>query len=127
MTVTHHIESDVHPLRCADARVDFVFQPVFRNFLLHHFHVPGITRTEIPASAGEAEASLGAVFVECAVGSADRTALAEGNYVVGFLYRLGLWLLLEWRWSSACGLVFAILSGIGIASGSFSSRFRLGQ
>ena len=82
-----------------DARVHFVFQPIFGNFLLHDFHVPGVAGTEVAASASKSEATLRAIRAEGAIRSADRAALAEGNHVVRFLHGLRLCLFLAWRWS----------------------------
>src|SRR5437667_11307006 len=127
MPVAHDIESDIHPLRRADARIHFVFQPIFRNFLLHHFHVPGVTRTEVSAAASEAEASFSTIRAERAVRSAHRSPLAVGHHVVGFFHRLWFGLLLGGRGLSH-GLSLRNLvrdrNGVGQF---FFYRFRLGQ
>src|SRR4051794_15797083 len=104
MAVSHHVESDVHPLRGRNARVHFILEPIFRYFLLHNPHIPGITRTEIAAAAGEAEAALGAIGAEVPIRSADRSALSEGNDVVGFDCRLRLRFLMAGAdlWRSLC-------------------------
>src|SRR5689334_20387243 len=94
MSVPHDIEGDVYALGRRDARVHFVFQPIFGNFLLHDFHVPGVAGTEVAASASESEATLRAIRAEGAIRSTDWAALAEGNYVVRFLHGLGLCLFL---------------------------------
>src|SRR6185437_12503775 len=87
MAVTHYVKSDVHPLRGRNARVHFVLQPILRNFLLHYAHIPGIARTEIPATAGEPESAFGSVRAEVSIRSADRSAQSEGNHVVSFDFR----------------------------------------
>ena len=40
--VARDVKRHIDPLRMRDARVHFVLQPVLRNFLLHHPHVPGV-------------------------------------------------------------------------------------
>src|ERR1700674_1641399 len=95
MAVAHYVERDIHPLRGRYARVDFVFQPVLRNFLLHHADIPGIARSEIAATAGKTETTLGSVGAEGAIRYADRPAMPEGNHVFGLNLGLGLRLLMR--------------------------------
>src|SRR6185369_13755479 len=84
MAVTHYVKGDVDALRGRNTRVHLVLEPVLGNLLLHHAHVPGVARAEISAATGEAEAALGAVGTEVSIRPADRSALSEGNHVVGF-------------------------------------------
>src|SRR6476646_746515 len=94
MAVAHYVKGDVDALRGRNAWVHLVLEPVLRDFLLYHAHIPGVARAEIAAPAGEAEAALGAVGAEVSVGAADRSALSEGNHVVGFDGRRRLRLLM---------------------------------
>ena len=106
-----YVEGDVDALRVEMLRVHFVLQPVFGNLLLHHAHVPGIARSEIAATAGEAESALGSARAERAIRAADRAALPEGNHVVWLRLPVRLRLSDGSRWSSACGFFFVVLSG----------------
>ncbi len=81
--------SNVIYTRCAVVilRIDLVLQPVLRNLLLNHLHIPRVLRAEIPAASGDPESALGARRAERAVRPADRAAFAEGNLIVLFLRR----------------------------------------
>src|SRR5438105_148710 len=53
MSVARDIEGDVDAVGAADARIDFVFEPVLRDHALHALHVPGEPITEVaPAAPG---------------------------------------------------------------------------
>src|SRR3981081_3130523 len=85
MPVTRDIESDVDPLRGAHARIYFVLEPVFRNFLLHYADVPGKPRSEVPSASSESKPALCPAGAETAVGTAVRPALPK-RHLIGFFH-----------------------------------------
>src|SRR5208283_5737311 len=93
-SVARNVKGDVYPLRRSDPRVDFVLEPVLRNLLLNHAHVPRILDAEIAARSRDAKAALGAGRAESSIRTADRPALAKGN-LIRLLFRRGLRLLLR--------------------------------
>ena len=90
MPVASDIEGDVNPVGAGDSRIDFVLEPVLRNYALHTLHVPGEPAAEISAASGETEAALRAGRVERSIGTADRATFAKCDLV-------SLWLGLRLR------------------------------
>ena len=93
MSIAGHVESDVDALGGADARIDLVFQPVFRNFALNDLDVPAELGAKVAAPPSDAEAALRASCGERSVGAAYRSAFTEGN-LVGLRFGSGLGLCL---------------------------------
>ena len=87
MPVARDIERDVHPLRRRDSRIDFVLQPVLRNLLLDHMHVPRVLCAKIPAAPGDSKSALGSAGAEGTVRTADRAAFSKRNLIILFLGR----------------------------------------
>src|SRR5690348_3807725 len=102
MPVARDIKRDVNPLCISDSGIDFVLQPVFRNLLLDHAHVPRILRAKISAASCDSESTFCAGSAKRAVRSADRAAFSKRHLIalgLGFgrrtLLRDGLLLLLR--------------------------------
>src|SRR5438270_12436154 len=90
MSVARDIEGDVDAVGAADARIDFVFEPVLRDHALHALHVPGEPISEIASAPGEAKPAIRPARIESNVGTTHGAALAERNLVM-----FGLWLSLR--------------------------------
>src|SRR5262249_7819202 len=87
------VEREIDALGVRDARIDLILEPVFRDFLLHDFHVPRVATSKVPTTAGKPEASLGTARAESAIGTAHWPALAIGNCVAGLFRRRNRFLL----------------------------------
>src|SRR5713101_1476524 len=87
-SVACNVEGQIDPIRRRDPRIDFILQPVLRDLLLYHLHVPGKAVAEIAASTGESKSPLGSASSEHAVRPADWASFAIRD-LVRFL---GLWL-----------------------------------
>ena len=93
MPVPHYVERDVHPLCRRDSRIYLVLQPVISDFLLNYMHIPGVFRTEVAPTPGDAESALRAAGAKAAVGPANRATFSESDLVVlRFGRGLGLFL-----------------------------------
>src|SRR3954466_16220688 len=93
MSIARNVEGDVNPVGAGDTRVDFILEPVLRDYALNVLHVPGETPAEISAASGETEAALRAGSVECSVGTTDRATFAKCHLIslrLGFRLRSGL-------------------------------------
>src|SRR3979490_2081865 len=98
MPILHNVEGDVNALRRRDPRVDFILQPVLRNFPLDSLYIPGKPHAKIAAAPGKAESAFRASRAESSIRTADRPAFSEGNLVgLFFRFRLRLLLFLSYR------------------------------
>src|SRR5258708_1449903 len=73
-----------------NSRIDFVLEPILRNFLVHYSNIPGVARSEIASASGETKTPLCSAGVEHRIWPTDRPTFAERNYVAGFFHRLRL-------------------------------------
>src|SRR5690348_3073911 len=85
MPVAGYVKRDVNPLGISDPGIDFVLQPIYRNLLLNHPHVPRVFRPKISAASRNSEPALRAGCAERAVRAAHRAAFTKR-----YLITLGL-------------------------------------
>src|SRR6266536_5047666 len=83
-----NVKCYIHAVCVLNSRINFVPQPLLRNFLIYDPHVPGKPRSEISSATAESKSALGRAIVEHRVGAADWPTFAEGNHVVRLLHRL---------------------------------------
>src|ERR1700756_2943285 len=87
MTIARDIEIDIHPLGARDPGIDLIFQPVLRNLLLNHMHVPRVLCPKIAAASGNSKPTLVAGCAERSVRTAHWPALSKRNLIRLFLGR----------------------------------------
>src|SRR5207253_7650440 len=84
------IKYQVDAIGFVNIGIDFVLEPVLRNFVPHDLGIPGISAAEVAAAPLKSKTALRAIRAERPVRPADRATLAIRN-LVGFRFRLGLW------------------------------------
>src|SRR5580704_12796896 len=124
MTVARNVEGDVDPLRAGDPGIDFILQPVVRDFPLNDLDIPAKLRAKVAAVSGDAKPTFCAARGKTTVGSADRAAFAESNLVGVFLGgRLRLCLGRNgWLLRLDFGVLALNLDGVGLFLFDFGFR-----
>src|SRR5579859_5336578 len=107
MAVAGYVKCDVNPLCIRDSGIDLVREPVLRDLLLNHAHIPRIFRAEISAAPCDSKSALRAGCAKRPVRAADRTALPE-RHLVAFGLGFG------WRALLSDGLLLFLRLDLGV-------------